>query len=651
MHFRRKRREGVGASVAAGVYGPGLAWLLAGRGTGSGICYRVFGPNEPDHGHRFNPHKLLIDPYAKRLVGHFRWSPTHFGFEPGTPGRYPSFDKQDNSRETFKAAVLRDEFDWGDDRAPAIPLADSVLYEVHVKGYTMRHPGVAPHLRGTYEGFAANATIEHLKRLGVNAVSLLPVQQSIPEQPLIERGLTNYWGYSTIGFFVPDRRFALDDPVREFKAMVKRLHAAGIEVILDVVFNHTAEGNHTGPTLSFRGIDNSAYYWLHPGHQRQYENFSGCGNSLRLTHPRVLQLVMDSLRYWVREMHVDGFRFDLATTLGREDHGYDPRAGFFDCIAQDPVLSRVKLIAEPWDLGVGGYQTGGFPPGWSEWNDRFRDTVRAFWVRETAYRGEMAARVAGSSDLFKHGGRRPQASINFITAHDGFTLHDLVSYNHKRNDTNGEENQDGATDNRSWNCGVEGPTDMLAINALRGRLKRSLLATLLLSQGIPMLVAGDELGRTQQGNNNAYCQDNEISWFDWEHVDTGLANFTARLIGLRQKYPQLTRTRWLTGARTPTGAHDILWLADDGREMTEAEWEEPGRHTFGFLLGPDDPDTPTLLMLMNAEAGEAQFTLPPGEWRQVLDTALDGEPKLESFAGVFTLKARSMAAFEQAASP
>ena len=620
---------------------------LPGAKPGLVYGYRVFGPNEPEHGHRFNPHKLLIDPYAKKFTGHFRWSPAHFGFEPGAPGRYPSFDKNDNARDTFKATVLHNQFDWGDDRPPAIPLADSLLYEVHVKGYTMRHPDVPQHLRGTYEGFASDATIAHLKRLGVTAVSLLPVQQSIPEHALIERGLTNYWGYNSIGFFAPDRRFALDDPVREFKAMVKRLHAAGLEVILDVVYNHTAEGGHDGPTLSLRGIDNASYYWLHKGHLRQYENFSGCGNSLRLTHPRTLQLVMDSLRYWVGEMHVDGFRFDLAASLGREDHGFDPRAGFFDCLRQDPLLSSVKLIAEPWDLGLGGYHLGGFPPGWSEWNDRFRDTTRAFWVRETAYRGEMAARVAGSSDIFKRDGRRPQASVNFLTAHDGFTLHDLVSYNHKHNDANGEGNQDGAADNKSWNCGVEGPTDLLAINVLRGRLKRSLLASLLLSQGTPMLLGGDELGRTQAGNNNTYCQDNETSWVDWKSADQPLIDFTARLVAIRRRYPQLHRTRWLTGASTITGAKDICWLSLDGTEMSEAQWEEPGRHAVGFLLGPDDPDTPTLLVLMNAEAGDAEFTLPAGAWRGVLDTGHDGEFVAGEASGVFTLKARSMAVFEQ----
>jgi isoamylase len=609
--------------------------------------YRVFGPNNPDQGHRFNPHKLLIDPYAKRLVGVFRWTPAHFGFEPGAPGRYHSFDKQDNARDTLKAVVVHDDFEWGDDRPPAITPADSVLYEVHVKGYTMNHPDVPVHLRGTYEGFATAAPLGHLKRLGITAVSLLPVHQSIPELPLSEKGLSNYWGYNTIGYFAPDSRFAREDPVHEFKAMVKSLHAAGIEVILDVVYNHTAEGDHNGPTLSFRGIDNATYYWLRPAHLRYYENFTGCGNSVRLDHPRSLQLVMDSLRYWVSDMHVDGFRFDLATTLGREQSGFDPRSGFFDCLHQDPVLSRVKLIAEPWDIGFGGYQVGHFPPGWWEWNDRFRDTSRAFWVREAAYRGEVAARIAGSSDLFKHEGRRPQASVNFITAHDGFTLHDLVSYNIQHNDANRHENHDGVADNKSWNCGVEGPTDMLAINALRDRLKRSLLATLILSQGTPMLLGGDELGRTQQGNNNAYCQDNELSWYQWQEEDVSLTSFTARLIALRRRYPQLRRTHWLTGYPTPTGDKDIMWLSREGTEMTQAQWEEPGRLAFGFLLGADSHEHPALLVFMNAEASDWTFPLLQGHWRMVLDTAHPDDVLTDDLSGTVTLKARSLIMLEK----
>jgi glycogen debranching enzyme GlgX len=609
--------------------------------------YRVFGPNNPDHGLRFNPHKLLIDPYAKKFVGAFRWTAAHFGFEREVPGRYPSFDNRDNARDTLKAAVLHDDFDWGDDRHPQVALADSVLYEVHVKGYTMNHPGVPVQLRGTYLGFASEAAITHLQRLGVTAVSLLPVQQSISEHRLSEKGLSNYWGYNTIGFFAPDRRFALDDPVREFKTMVQRLHAAGIEVILDVVYNHTAEGDHSGPTLCFRGIDNAAYYWLRPGHLRFYENYTGCGNSLRLTHPRTLQLVLDSLRYWVTEMHVDGFRFDLATTLGREDDGFDPRGGFFDCVRQDPVLARIKLIAESWDMGFGGYQVGRFPPGWSEWNDRFRDTSRAFWVREAAYRGAMAARIAGSSDIFKHDGRRPQASVNFVTAHDGFTLHDLVSYNAKHNGANGQENHDGTADNKSWNCGVEGPTDMLAVNTLRGRLKRSLLATLLLSQGTPMLLGGDELGRTQHGNNNAYCQDNDISWYQWQEEDVSLISFTSMLIALRRRYPQLRRSRWLTGYATAIGDKDIMWLNREGTEMTQAQWEEPGRHAFGFLLGADRPQDPKLLVFMNADATDWTFPLPTGNWRMVLDTANPDAILPQSMSGTIDLKARTLAMFEQ----
>ena len=620
---------------------------LPGAAPGLVYGYRASGPNEPKQGHRFNRNKLLIDPYARRLAGAFRWSPTHFGFDADAAGRDPSWDEQDNAHDTFKAAVPPDQFDWGDDRPPAIALADSVLYEVHVKGYTMRHPDVPPHQRGTYEGLASAAGISHLQRLGINAVSLLPVHQSITEQHLIDKKLSNYWGYNTIGFFAPDRRLAIDDPVREFKSMVKRLHAAGIEVILDVVYNHTAEGDHTGPTLSFRGLDNASYYWLCPDDLRRYENFTGTGNSVRLTHPRTLQLVMDSLRYWASEMHVDGFRFDLAVTLGREVDGFKPGAGFFDCVRQDPLLAKLKLIAEPWDIGMGGYQVGCFPPGWSEWNGRFRDTARAYWLREAATRGEFAARLAGSSDLYRHAGRKPQASVNFITAHDGFPLRDMVSYNAKHNEANGEDNRDGSSDNSSWNCGVEGPTDDPAVNELRGRLQRSLLTTLLLAQGVPMLLGGDEAGRTQQGNNNSYCQDDDISWLDWENADQGLIDFTARLIGLRRRLPQLTRTRWLTGAEMPTGGKDITWLNADGSEMTPAQWEEPGRHAFGFVLAVQSPEEPKLLVLINANADDANFQLPQAEWRLVLDTAQVEGNQAENPAAEVVLKARSMAVFEQ----
>jgi glycogen operon protein len=624
---------------------------LPGAQPGLVYGYRAFGPNDPDHGHRFNAHKLLIDPYAKRFAGAFRWSSAHFGFQAGAAGHPPSFDKHDNARDTYKAVVFQDNFDWDNDQPPAISLADSILYEVHVKGFTMRHPSVPEHLRGTYDAFGSEPAIAHLKRLGITAVILLPIHQSIPEQRVIDKGLTNYWGYNTIGYFAPDRRFSVNDPVLEFKGMVKRLHMAGIEVILDVVYNHTAEGDHEGPTLSFRGLDNSSYYRLRPGHLRFYENFTGTGNSVNLQHPRVLQLVMDSLRYWVTEMHVDGFRFDLATALARSETGFNPHSSFFQCLCQDPVLSRVKLIAEPWDIGIGGYQVGRFPPGWSEWNDRFRNTIRAFWVRETAYRGEVAARIAGSSDLFNHSGRQPQASINLLTAHDGFTLHDLVSYNAKHNIANGEDNQDGSSDNKSWNCGVEGPTKLLAINSLRARLKRSLIASLFISQGMPMLLGGDELGRTQLGNNNAYNQDNDISWYQWQEADESLISFVAEMIALRKRYPQFRATRWLSGSATPTGIKDVIWLNREGTEMTHAQWEEPGRHILGVLLSGNKPDNPTVLVLMNAEASDWMFPLPKGKWKVVLETALYPATSANTIESVIALKARGFALLELHISP
>jgi glycogen debranching enzyme GlgX len=611
---------------------------LPGAKPGLVYGYRVDGLAEPERGRRFDPAKLLIDPYAKAFIGEFRWTDSHLEFG------------LDNARDTLKAVVVAaDVFDWGDDRPPATPLAESVIYEVHVKGFTRLHPDIAAPLRGTYEGFVAPPAIDHLKRLGITAVSLLPVHQSISEWPLAQRGQTNYWGYSTIGFFAPDRRFAQRDPIREFKSMVKQLHAADIEVILDVVYNHTVEGDHTGPVLSFKGIDNENYYYLRVGHPGFYENFTGTGNALNLNHPRVLQMVMDSLRYWAGEMRVDGFRFDLATTLGRGPNGFDARADFFNCLRQDPLLARVKLIAEPWDVGFGGYQLGHFPAGFSEWNDRYRDSVRAFWVRKAAYRGEVASRLAGSSEVFRNDGRRPQASVNYIAAHDGFTLHDLVSYDSKHNEANGEDNRDGQAENRSWNCGFEGPTDLLAVNAVRGWLKRALLATLLVSQGTPMLLGGDELGRTQLGNNNAYCQDNELGWFDWKSADSELIAYTARLIELRRHYPQLRRTDWLTGTITSQGAKDILWLNRVGLEMSRLQWTEEGRYAFGILFGAATADERNLLVLLNAEASDWTMPLPPGRWRAVLDTVQqDGVPAADTgeVTGSMLLRARSLTLLE-----
>ena len=642
---------------------------LAGAVAGQVYGYRVDGPNEPERGRRFDSAKLLLDPYARRIVGSFRWSDSHHRFG------------VDNLSDTLKAAVTgADDFDWGDDRAPRTPLEESVLYEVHVKGFTRRHPAVPEAQRGTYAGFASDPAIAHLKKLGVTAVNLLPVHAHIAERPLAERGLVNYWGYSTIGFFAPERRYAGGDPVGEFKAMVRRLHQAGIEVILDVVFNHTAEGDHSGPVVSFKGLDNEAYYHLRSGHPGLYENYTGTGNAVNLNHPRVLQLVMDSLRYWVGEMRVDGFRFDLATTLGRGPNGFDSHAAFFQCVGQDPLLAQVKLIAEPWDIGFGGYQVGRFPGNWSEWNDRYRDSVRSFWVRKAAYRGEIASRIAGSSELFRNGDRKPQAGVNYVTAHDGFTLHDLVSYNDKHNQANGENNRDGQSENHSWNCGIEGPTDLLAINVTRGRIKRALLATLFVSQGVPMLLAGDEMGRSQQGNNNAYCQDNEIGWLDWRGLaeepaaggvrgrpaprvpdaealarpDPTLVEFTARLIALRRRYPQLRRTAWLTGAATATGGRDVVWLNRQGEEMNRRQWEEWGRYAFSFLLGAAAPGENDLMVMMNGEASDWATTLPSGRWQVLLDTAqADGRPdaaKSVVQSGI-VLKGRSLRLLERLDAP
>ncbi|MBA3478526.1 MAG: glycogen debranching protein GlgX [Lautropia sp.] len=639
---------------------------LPGAGAGLVYGYRAWGPVDHHRGLRFNPNKLLLDPYARSVAGEFRWTDAHLD----TPEQAAA----DNVRDIFKSVVtLRDQdrcapdadvgsprFDWDGDRPPAVPLDESVLYEVHVKGFTRLHPEVPQALRGTYEGFCSPAAIAHLKRLGVTAVSLLPVHQSVSEQPLSLKGLVNYWGYSTIGFFAPDRRFAREDPVREFKTMVRELHRAGIEVLLDVVYNHTAEGDQRGPTLSMRGLDNRSYYHLRHGVQSHYENYTGTGNSLDLSHPRVLQMVMDSLRYWVTEMHVDGFRFDLAPTLGRygdRAHGdagaFDRDAAFFQAVRQDPVLARVKLIAEPWDAASGGYQVGQFPAGWSEWNDRYRDAVRGFWLSKISYRGDMARRLEGSPDLFRYAGRRPQASVNFVAAHDGFTLQDLVSYSHKHNEANGEENRDGSSENRSWNCGHEGPTDLLMVLATRARLKRALLASLLLSQGVPMLLGGDELGRTQRGNNNAYNQDNEISWFDWRSAEGGLIDFTAWVISLRRQYPQLRSRHWLDHRGPVAGepaAAEATWMNRLGAQMTAAEWEENGRYVFGLKLCAREPDQVDLLLLFNAQAGDVIFHLPAGHWQLVLDTGQrDGRPEDPARAGeTLLLKARSLTLLQQA---
>ncbi|GGK70790.1 glycogen debranching protein GlgX [Ornithinimicrobium pekingense] len=601
--------------------------------------YRVHGPYAPEQGHRFNPHKLLLDPYAKAVSGQIRNHQGIFGYDFGDPA---SFNEDDSALHTMLSVVVNPFFDWGHDRPPRHAYADSVIYEAHVKGLTMNHPDVPHEIRGTYAGVAHPAVVEHLTRLGVTAIELLPVHQFVDDPHLQDKGLSNYWGYNTIGFLAPHNGYSAyghrGQQVTEFKSMVKTLHEAGIEVILDVVYNHTAEGNHLGPTLSFRGIDNASYYRLVDFDKAHYYDTTGTGNSLLMRHPHVLQLIMDSLRYWVTEMHVDGFRFDLAATLARQFHEVDKLSAFFDIIQQDPIISQVKLIAEPWDLGDGGYQVGNFPPLWTEWNGKYRDTVRDFWRGAPATMGEFASRLTGSSDLYEKSGRRPIASINFVTAHDGFTLRDLVSYNEKHNEANGEGGQDGESHNRSYNHGAEGPTDDAEINALRLRQQKNFLTTLLLSQGVPMLAHGDEMGRTQLGNNNVYCQDNELAWMDWEldPDQTALLDFTAHLIALRSEHPAFRRRRFFLGDADHGGQSDlgdIVWYSPDGAEMTEAGWHSTEQAVTVFLNGEAIPDTderggPILddhfLLLFNGHHEPVVFTVPDGidttTWNVVVDT-------------------------------
>jgi isoamylase len=590
-----------------------------------GLLYgwRVHGPYRPRDGHRFNPHKLLLDPYARSIVGALRWHDALFGYRIGHDERDLSFDRRDSAPYMPRCKVVDTAFSWGDDRPPRVPWHQTVIYELHVRGFTMRHPEVPEALRGSYAALACAPVIDHLKRLGVTTVELMPVHSFIDDRHLVERDLRNYWGYNTIGYFAPERRYSASGKVGEFKTMVRTLHAAGIEVILDVVYNHTAEGNEFGPTLSFRGIDNAAYYRLVPGEPRHYQDFTGCGNTLNLQHPRVLQLLMDSLRYWVTEMHVDGFRFDLASALARELHEVDKLSAFFDVLRQDPVLSRVKLVAEPWDLGSGGYQVGNFPVGWAEWNDKYRDTMRAYWKGEGGLIGEFAQRLTGSSDLYNRSGRRPYASINFIAAHDGFTLADLVSYNDKHNEANGEDNRDGHSHNLSWNCGVEGPSDDEAVRTLRARQQRNFIATLLLSQGVPMLLAGDEIGRTQSGNNNAYAQDNETSWVDWALDDAkrALLEFSCRLVALRAAHPAFHRRDFFQG-RPLYGSQvrDIVWMQPDGSEMTEASWSHSHARALAVFLageGLNEVDgrgrrqvDDDFVLLFNADTQAIDFSLP-----------------------------------------
>ncbi len=602
---------------------------LPGVGPGQEYGYRVSGPYDPEAGHRFNPNKLLLDPYARSISGEIDWSGPHFGYPLGEDDLV--LDTEDNAASVPKAQIIGEKFSWGEDRSPRIPMEESVIYEAHVKGITALHPAVPEPLRGTYAGLASDVMIEYLSSLGITAIELLPVHAFVDDKHLVDAGLRNYWGYNTLGFFAPEGRYAATgDAVVEFKTMVKRMHEAGIEVILDVVYNHTVEGNHLGPTLSFRGIDNASYYKLVPGDERHYMDYTGTGNSLNLHNPRVMQMVMDSLRYWVEEMHVDGFRFDLATTLLREEHHFDPAGGFARAVRQDPVLQHVKLIAEPWDVGEGGYRVGGFPAPFSEWNGKYRDDVRAYWKGEGGLVGELASRIAGSSDLYGSGGRAaPRASVNFVTAHDGFTLKDLVSYNEKHNLANGEENRDGESNNDSWNCGVEGPTDDPEILALRARQRRNILATLLLSQGVPMILAGDEVGRTQGGNNNAYCQDNEISWPDWNlsPEDQNFLLFVRRIIGLRKQHPALRLGKFFKG-RGVAGRPEVTWLTPEGLEMTEEEWNTGFARSLGLrifggaLAGAGDDD---LLILFNAHRGPVPFTLPEEaedlRWNADFDTS------------------------------
>jgi glycogen operon protein len=590
--------------------------------------YRVYGAYEPEHGHRFNPNKLLLDPYARRLAGRLVWSDAHFGFRIGSSREDLSFDRRDNARGMLKAVVIDETFNWGRrEMRPSIPWEDTVIYEAHVRGLTAKRADVPPNLRGTYGGLASPAMIKHLKRLGVTTIELLPIHGLVDDRNLVEKKLANYWGYNTIAFFAPEARYALDNPLDAFRTTVARLHDAGIEVMLDVVYNHTAEGNHLGPTLSFRGIDNASYYWLMPDNPRYYDDFTGCGSSVNLSHPRVLQMVMDSLRYWVEVCHVDGFRFDLATTLARGPNGFDRHSGFLTAIRQDPVLATVKLVAEPWDIGLGGYQVGAFPSQWSEWNDRYRSTMRRYWSGEGSLIGDVSGRMTGSSDLFNHDGRTPRASINHVTVHDGFTLQDLFSYNEKHNEANGEDNRDGSNDNHSNNCGHEGPTDDPAITALRRQLRRNQLACLLLAQGTPLILAGDEVGNSQAGNNNAYCQDNEVGWVDWQGLGRpgdDLIDFIGLLAGLRRKFGQIRTRRWLDGRR-PDGSFGVLWLTPSAAEMTEQDWNFPEGRFLAYVLSPTQEGQPPIFIVLNAAPEEIAFTLPKlpeyKTWQLVLNSA------------------------------
>jgi isoamylase len=640
--------------------------------------YRVYGPYDPERGMRFNPNKVLVDPYAKAIVRAVNWDDSLYGYNVDSTKADLSFDDRDSAPYAPLSAVVDPAFSWGNDKRPNIPWHKTIIYEAHVKGMTALHNLLVPELRGTYAALASEAVIKHLKSLGVTTVELMPVHQHVSERHLVEKGLSNYWGYNTISYFAPDHRFAwlkgTTDQVREFKMMVRALHAAGLEVILDVVYNHTGEGNQLGPTLSFRGIDNTSYYRVDPANPRYYVDYTGCGNTLNMTHPRVLQMMMDSLRYWVEDMRVDGFRFDLASALARELYDVDKLSAFFDVIQQDPVISQVKLIAEPWDLGEGGYQVGNFPVLWTEWNGKYRDTVRRFWRGDSGVAGELATRLAGSSDLYEHSGRSPHASINFVTCHDGFPLRDVVSYNTKHNVDNLEGNRDGENHNNSFNCGVEGDTTNSTILELRDRQQRNMIATTMLSMGVPMISGGDELSRTQRGNNNAYCQDNDISWYDW-NLDDAKENFLAfmqRLAEIRTRQPVLQRRKFLGNQQDPSLPRDVVWLNPSGSELTQQEWTDPELRAFGVLYDGqaiNEVDAygykvsgNTLLMFLNAGKKTVscilpEYKMPPGSWglnqtkemywSLLLDTS-DDSMKLScwEFGYTYELQDRSLAVFE-----
>jgi isoamylase len=625
---------------------------LPGVGPGTLYGYRVHGPYEPEKGHRFNPNKLLIDPYARELHGEVQWSPAHFGYVLDAEDKDLSFNEEDSAKGMPKCRIIdRKAYDWSSDTKPDVPWARTIFYETHVRGFTKLHPAIPENLRGTFEGLGQKAIVDYVKNLGITSIELLPIHAFPDDEHLMSKGLSNFWGYNTMAFFAPEQRYLGPNGLNGLRDMVRAFHDANIEVILDVVYNHTAEGNELGPTLSFKGIDNFAYYRTMPDNPRYYINDTGTGNTVNTSHPRVLQMILDSLRHWTTDMHVDGFRFDLGTILGREPEGFDQRGGFFDAIGQDPLLSKVKLIGEPWDIGPGGYQVGGFPPGWAEWNDKYRDTVRDYWKGTEGMMGDFAARVTGSGDVYDIRGRRPWSGVNFITAHDGFTLNDVVSYNEKHNEANGEGNNDGHSDNRSFNYGAEGPTDDAGIKAVRERQKRNLLATLLLSHGTPMILAGDEFGRTQHGNNNGYCQDSEISWVDWEGMGDEakvLTEFVRRLIAMRREQPLLHRASYRDGMI-------ITWLNPGGGEQTAEQWADEGANSIALRLSNgqlenNDAAWSDVIIAFNAHDGAVPFKLPQREgrrWKAVIDTNAPKKASLKTAGGdkAVELAARSLVVF------